>query len=154
MKKTIRFLSGVLVLTLICAMLSSCGIFGRLLNRNKEKETATMQPTTEATTEEANTKEAATEPTTSDSTIPAEGKETVFDANTQYEANIFISNFTEQYDFTDFDIYSYGGKPVIDFAHRFVRQKMVSVLMMIVDILYAFVDPRIKAMYEQKGKKL
>ena len=69
MKKTIRFLSGVLVLTLICAMLSSCGIFGRLLNRNKEKETATMQPTTEATTEEATTKEAATEPTTSGSTI-------------------------------------------------------------------------------------
>lgn len=30
---------------------------------------------------------------------------------------------------------------------------MVSVLMMIVDILYAFADPRIKAMYEKGGKK-
>ena len=93
MKKTIRFLSGVLVLTLICAMLSSCGIFGRLLNRNKEKETATMQPTTEATTEEATTKEAATEPTTSGGTVAVDGEEIFIDANTQYEANIFLSNF-------------------------------------------------------------
>ena len=121
MKKTIRFLSGVLVLTLICAMLSSCGIFGRLLNRNKEKETATVQPTTEVTTEEATTKEAATEPATSGGTVSADGTEVVIDANTQYEANIFLSNFVEQYDFVDFDIYAYGGKPVIDFAHRFAK---------------------------------
>ena len=97
MKKTIRFLSGVLVLTLICAMLSSCGIFGRLLNRNKEKETATMQPTTEATTEEATTKEAATEPTTSGGTVAVDGEEIFIDANTQYEANIFISNFSQSF---------------------------------------------------------
>lgn len=122
MKKTIRLLSSALILALICAMLSSCGILGKKTGGEKETDTSVVQPTSEAATKESATAEAATEPATpGGETAPVDGAEVVMDANMQYEANIFLSNFAEQYDFTDFDIYAYGGKPVIDFAHRFAK---------------------------------
>lgn len=122
MKKTLRVLSGVLILVLICAVLSGCSILERLLHRNKEKETATQEVTTTAAAEPETTKEAVTEPATaSGGGGYTDGQEVYIDADMQYEANIFLSNFAEQYGFTDFDIYSYSGQQVVDFAHRFAK---------------------------------
>lgn len=123
MKKSIRLLSCALILVLICAILSSCGIWGKLMKGGEENESSSLQPTSEAATEEVTTKEAATEPTTSagGGIVSTDGAEVTIDANTQYEANIFLSNFAEQYDFYDFDIYKYNGEQVIDFAHRFAK---------------------------------
>ncbi|MBR5931081.1 MAG: hypothetical protein IKZ95_03550 [Lachnospiraceae bacterium] len=141
MKKRIRLLSVILILILVCAMLCGCGLsrLFKLLGGGKEKET-TAQPTTqEVTTQETTTKEAATEPTTQEVTaqeattkeVPTEvvtsagnstaEKELTLDTGTQYEANIFLSNFAEQYSFTDFNIYTYSGEQVIDFVHRFAK---------------------------------
>ena len=126
MKKKIKILSSILILILILALLSGCGIFqngkSSCLGSAKEKESIPETTTQEMTTEEVTTKEAATEPTTSSGGIVSgDGAEVTIDANTQYEANIFLSNFVEQYDFTDFNIYTYGGPPVINFAHRFAK---------------------------------
>ncbi|MBO7730424.1 MAG: hypothetical protein J6S31_06170 [Lachnospiraceae bacterium] len=126
MKKKIKILNSIVILILILALLSGCGIFqsGKTscLGSAKEKESKPEMTTQEMTTEEVTTKEAATEPTTSSGGIVSgDGGEVALDANTQYEANIFLSNFVEQYDFVDFSIYTYGGPPVINFAHRFAK---------------------------------
>lgn len=129
MKKTIRIVYGALILVLICAMLSGCGILRRLM-RGKEKETTTQESTTTAAAEiETTTKEAAAQEATTKETqgevftaSASTGEtEVAISADMQYEANIFLSNFAEQYDFTDFDIYTYDGLQMVNFAHRFAK---------------------------------
>ena len=131
MKKIIRVLCGVLVLTMFCGLLGGCGLLRRLMG-GKEKE-STTQATTQETTQEVTTKAAAeTETTTQEETTKgasegftaasgASETEVALSAETQYEANIFLSNFAEQYDFYEFNIYTYTGQQVVDFAHRFAK---------------------------------
>ncbi|MBO4835272.1 MAG: hypothetical protein J5483_04085 [Lachnospiraceae bacterium] len=124
MKKRIRILSSLLILVLICALLCGCDLFKKP-GGGKENESTPETTTQEATTKEAPTKETFTEESTTsagggETTTITEG-ELYIDADMQYEANIFLSNFAEQYDFVEFDIYKYNGKEVIDFAHRFAK---------------------------------
>ena len=122
MKKKIRILSSLLILILVCALLCGCGLTRMFrvvscMGGGKEKESAPETTTQEVPTSEDPTKEVLTDEATTD----AAGTELAINADTQYEANIFLSNFAEQYDFTDFDIYKYSGEQVINFAHRFAK---------------------------------
>lgn len=124
MKQHIRVFSSIVILILVFTLLCGCSLFKKPGN-GKEAESTAETTKQEETTKEAPTKEVFTEELTTSSgggetPITTEG-EVFIDADMQYEANIFISNFAEQYDFVDFDIYKYNGKQVIDFAHRFAK---------------------------------
>lgn len=83
---------------------------------------------TEPVTEAAATEEETTTPVSGNSINSIAQKETdpegtpvILTGDMQYEANIFLSNFAEQYGFTSYRVSDHDVQLLMDFAHRYAK---------------------------------
>ncbi len=115
MGKSKKFFISSAAVIMAAVLLAGCGIrFGRPENP--------VEPLTEPQTEEsATTRSGNSINSISQKETDPEGTPVMLTGQMQYEANIFLSNFAEQYGFTSYDVASHDVRFMIDFAHRYAK---------------------------------
>ena len=106
------FFSSFAAVIAVSMVLFGCGLhIGK-----KEPAAETAVQTEAASSEEGQDIHSITEKETD-----PEGTPITFTGDMQYEANIFLSNFAEQYGFTSYDVAAHDVKFLMTFAHRYAK---------------------------------
>lgn len=106
------FFSSFAAVIAVSMVLCGCGL--RLAKKEPATETA-------AQTESQTSADGHSINSISEKETDPEGTPITFTGDMQYEANIFLSNFAEQYGFTSYDVTTHDVEFLMTFAHRYAK---------------------------------